>query len=166
MERYVVLDMEVSGLDCENDSLIGIYCVEVNEHFRPTGNIFFTRLSDCTDWNPNISEIMGYYPDDFKDAPTFDEIKDDFLKFIKNKTIVGWSLDFDLRFLEKALGYSIPNDLIDIASTFREQHAGEIIHLDRYSKYLKNNIPKEISTHYALGNCYQILKMHNDLYFK
>lgn len=97
----VFLDFETTGLSFRRDSIceVGAVRVEPNQPDKYLQTLV----------NPKIpipavtSEIHGIFDKDVLEAPFFEEIADNLLRFIKGAIICGYNVTFDLNFLFKEL---------------------------------------------------------------
>lgn len=113
---YVVFDLETTGTNYINDSIIEISAVKaekgrITDHFSALVNpqchipYYATRVNGITD------EMV-------EDAPVLREVLPEFLDFIGDSVLIGHNIQsFDLKFIYKAaqelLGRDVPNDYID-----------------------------------------------------
>ncbi|MFC1750603.1 helicase C-terminal domain-containing protein [Pseudomonadota bacterium] len=110
MDTYIALDIETTGFDAENDQVIEVAAIKFQGD----------KVIDTFDTlvNPNIhiptiiTHITSIKDEDLVDAPAFDDIKDDLMKFIGSYPIIGHNIDFDITFLKKK-GLPIKNPLFD-----------------------------------------------------
>lgn len=113
--QYVVLDIETTGFNSVEDSIIEIAAVR----FRNGAEVeSFSSLVRAEVPLPlDIQDLTGITPDMLTDAPPIGDVLADFLTFIGADPLVGHNIkSFDLPFLrQKGLpfGLKIENDLID-----------------------------------------------------
>lgn len=94
---WVVLDVETTGLS-ENSELIEVGLIDGNgqelmrQRVLPVGRISAASAS-----------VHGIKRKDLKGCPTWDEIEDQFMALIKDKRIVAYNADFDIRILKQAM---------------------------------------------------------------
>lgn len=102
--REVVLDTETTGLNPEQgDRIVDIGCVELIDHM-PTGNTYQVYLNPQKEMTSDAVRITGLTDEFLEDKPTFSEIVDDFLNFVKDSTLVIHNAVFDVHFLNSELG--------------------------------------------------------------
>ena len=101
LKRYIVLDLETTGLDPDNDEILevgmvrvesGDMCERYSQLFKPSGPI---PLS--------ITHLTGIRNEDCQNQPAFDEKATEILTFLDTEWIIMHNADFDLSFLRKAL---------------------------------------------------------------
>ena len=102
--RHVALDTETTGLSVlDGDRVIEIGAVELIHGVR-TGPKFHCFLNPETKEVSKASqEVHGISTEFLADKPTFREIADDFLQFVKGADLIIHNADFDLEFLNHEL---------------------------------------------------------------
>lgn len=164
--REIILDIETSGLDYkEGHRIIEIGCVELNQkevgsHFHQ----YINPLKNLTDENIKIHGITNEF---LEDKPVFEEIVDDFLKFIQDSSIIAHNANFDIGFLnfelEKISKPKIAKDrVIDTVSIARKRFPGQQVNLDALVKKLKINSLINRDHHGALKDA----KILTDVYLE
>lgn len=109
----VIFDTETTGFDPKNCKLVEIGAIEIDENNQPTGAVFHTYINPEQIVPDEVVQIHGLTTDYLKDFPTFDKIKDDFLKFIDGKELIAHNISFDLGFLNHELGFELTNKMTD-----------------------------------------------------
>ena len=141
--REIILDIETSGLDYkEGHRIIEIGCVELNRkevksHFHQ----YVNPLKTLTEENIKIHGITNEF---LEDKPLFEDVVDDFLKFIQDSVIVAHNASFDIGFLnhelEKIAKPQITEDrIVDTVVIARNRFPGQQVNLDALVKKLKVN---------------------------
>ena len=113
--RYIALDTETTGLQ-ENDRIIEIAAVEMPQGFSPTGQedtgrqeIFHHYINPGPDTkvNPGAFKVHRISDEFLVDKPTFPEIAQSFIEFIRGAVLIIHNAPFDLRYMnfELALAY-------------------------------------------------------------
>lgn len=102
--RYVAMDFETTGLDYEKDVPIQIWLVEVDV----SGNVLQQFKSYIQPDKPvsELKTLVAYITwisvEDIKNAPKFDELLPEILKFFWENVIIIWhNIQFDINFLKK-----------------------------------------------------------------
>ena len=123
MNNYVVIDIETSGLDEENDEIIRLSALKIKN-----GEISEKFSSFCKPKKPLLKEmeiLTGITNADLNEKPQIIDLLPDFLTFIGNETIVSHNVGFDLKFinaaLEKANMPPIKNETVDIYVLAKEK---------------------------------------------
>jgi DNA polymerase-3 subunit epsilon len=136
--RYLVLDTETTGLEPrQGHKIIEIGCVELIER-RLTGNNYQQFLNPEREIDEGALEVHGISLSDLEDKPTFAQVADDFLAYIRGATLVIHNAAFDVGFLNHELGLlergpgSIADycEVIDTLLMARELHPGQRNSLD------------------------------------
>ena len=133
--RQVVLDIETTGLEYkEGHKIIEIACLELS-NYLPTGKIYQTFINPERESSSSAKEKHGISDDFLKDKKLFKEIVPDFLKFVKDSTIVAHNgIVFDIPFLNYELRLNklniIKNPIIDTLILARKLFPGSPANLD------------------------------------
>lgn len=137
-KRYLVLDTETTGLEPrQGHKIIEIGCVEVINR-RLTGNNYQQFLNPEREIDEAALEVHGIELSDLEDKPTFAQIADDFLAFIRGATLVIHNAAFDVGFLDHELGLLERNlgtigdycEVLDTLLMARKMHPGQRNSLD------------------------------------
>jgi len=164
--REIILDIETSGLDYkEGHRIIEIGCIEMNKkevggHYHQ----YINPIKTLTEDNIKINGITNEYLDD---KPVFEEIVDDFLKFIGDSSIIAHNANFDIGFLnfelEKISKPKIAKDrVVDTVTIARKRFPGQQVNLDALVKKLKINSLINRDHHGALKDA----KILTDVYLE
>ena len=101
--RELVLDTETTGLDFANgDKIVEIGIVELENHIE-TGNFFHYYLNPERSSSLEALKVHGLTQEFLSDKPKFEEIADEFIKFIGTSKIVIHNASFDIGFLNAEL---------------------------------------------------------------
>lgn len=124
IEDYVVFDLETTGVDTQEDSIIEISAVKVKHHVITEE--FNQLINPGTHIPAGATKINGITDEMVKEAPFLSEVLPDFLSFIGKEVLVGHNIQsFDLLFLYRTagelMGVSLPNDYIDTLFMARER---------------------------------------------
>jgi len=98
-ERFVVVDLETSGLNKNRDYIIELGAVKI-ENGKITDN--YSTLVFCPQMvalSTEIEELTGIHYEDLKNAPHVGEVLKTFYEFAKGCTLVVHNLPFDFAFL-------------------------------------------------------------------
>ena len=130
--RQIVLDTETTGLDIANDHrIIEIAGVELVNR-KLTKNSFQVYLNPERTVGPSF-KIHGLSDDFLSDKPSFKDIYEEFLDFIKDSELLIHNAEFDVGFLNhelKVAGLDIKiedhaSQITDTLSIAREKHPGQ-----------------------------------------
>ena len=162
----VVLDTETTGLSVrEGHRIVEIGCIELNNLF-PTSKKFHCYLNPERKVSERALEVHGYTDEFLSSKKKFNEVVDDFLRFIENKILIIHNAEFDLLHLNnelKLLGKnSIKNVVIDTLSMARDKFPGASISLDALCKRYRIDNSKR-TQHTALIDCELLSKVYINL---
>ena len=130
--RQIVLDTETTGLDIANDHrIIEIAGVELVNR-KLTKNSFQVYLNPERTVGPSF-KIHGLSDDFLSDKPSFKDIYEEFLEFIKDSELLIHNAEFDVGFLNHELKLADldikiedhVNKITDTLSIAREKHPGQ-----------------------------------------
>ena len=141
--RYVVLDTETTGLDPDNGhKIIEIGCIEIINR-KITDNTFHKYINPLREIDIEASKIHGLTASNLSDKPIFNDIYNDFVKYISDSPLIIHNAPFDIGFLKKEFQYLerksdfIQNEIIDSLKLARKISPGKKNTLDalcdRYS---------------------------------
>lgn len=101
--REIVLDTETTGLDARgSDRIIEIGCIEIYNRI-PTGGEFHCYINPKRDVPAEAEAVHGLSTSFLADKPTFDQVMNGFLEFIKDDVLVIHNAPFDIGFLNAEL---------------------------------------------------------------
>tara|TARA_A100001234_G_scaffold218169_1_gene226711 strand:- start:137 stop:799 length:663 start_codon:yes stop_codon:yes gene_type:complete len=164
--KEIVLDIETTGLLIkEGHRIVEIGCMEL-ENSIPTKNNFHCYINPERKVSDKAFEIHGYSDDFLSKQKKFSEVKEEFLKFIKNKTLIIHNAEFDLSHLNNELALlglnKIDNEVIDTLVLAREKFPGSQVSLDALCKRFKIDNSKR-TKHTALIDCDLLSKVYINL---
>ncbi len=164
--REVILDTETTGISIkEGHRIVEIACIELN-NLIPTGQKFHCLLNPERKVSESAFNIHGFADELLSKQKKFKEIKDEFLNFIKNKTLVIHNAEFDLSHLNNELSLSgdksISNKIIDTLDLARTKFPGSQNSLDALCKRYKIDISMR-EKHNALLDCSLLAKVYINL---
>ena len=162
----VVLDTETTGISIkEGHRIVEIGCIELND-LIPTGNKFHCYLNPERKVSEKALKIHGYTDEFLSDKKKFNEISEEFLKFIENKRLIIHNAEFDLGHLNnefKLLGKNnIKNEVIDTLAVAREKFPGSPSSLDALCKRFRIDNSIRVQ-HTALIDCGLLAKVYINL---
>jgi len=139
MSREIVLDTETTGLSASGgDKIVEIGCVELYNHV-PTGKNFHAYINPQRDMPEGAFRVHGLSAEFLSDKPLFAEIKDKFMEFIQNSTLIIHNAPFDMGFLNAELSNikspELKNIIIDTVQLARQKHPGARVGLDALCKH-------------------------------
>ena len=127
--RTVVVDIEASGLDpADGHRVIEIAAVELVDGCL-TGRSIHTYLNPKRSIDAGAMSVHGLSESFLKDAPVFDEIADDFVKFVCGAVLVAHNTSFHIGFLN--------SELARIGSDPLEKHCPLVVDTFQLAKELR-----------------------------
>ena len=162
----VILDTETTGLSVkEGHRIVEIGCIEL-ENLIPTKNKFHCYLNPERKVSEKAKAIHGYNDEFLKEQKKFNEIANDFLKFIEGKRLIIHNADFDISHLNNELYLlgkeKITNEIIDTLVLARNKFPGSTVSLDALCKRFRIDNSKRIR-HTALIDCELLAKVYINL---
>tara|TARA_A100001035_G_scaffold228226_1_gene189662 strand:- start:47 stop:712 length:666 start_codon:yes stop_codon:yes gene_type:complete len=162
----VILDTETTGLSVkEGHRIVEIGCIEL-ENLIPTKNKFHCYLNPERKVSEKAKAIHGYNDEFLKEQKKFNEIANDFLKFIEGKRLIIHNADFDISHLNNELYLlgkeKINNEIIDTLVLARNKFPGSTVSLDALCKRFRIDNSKRIR-HTALIDCALLAKVYINL---
>ena len=114
--NLIALDLETTGLDVENDSIIEIGAVrlvdgEVVAEYSTLVNPGFVIPAETT-------HITGIHQDDLRGAPTLVSVLNDVTEFVGDAPVIAHNVAFDISFMRRfgTLKSNLPIDTYDLAA--------------------------------------------------
>jgi DNA polymerase-3 subunit epsilon len=102
--RHIFLDTETTGLYAnQGHRIIEIAAIEIVNR-RPTNNSFHFYINPDREIDPAAQEVHGITLDFLQDKPRFMEIASDFIKFIKDATLIIHNAPYDVGFINMEFG--------------------------------------------------------------
>lgn len=119
MTKYVFLDTETTGLDPHkgNHRIIDLSCIEY-EDSTPTGHVFNLKINpEGKKSVKSAFRVHGILDEELEGKPTFSDIHQKFIEFIRDSHLVIFNAAFDLRFLNSELNrVNYPSTVSDICA--------------------------------------------------
>ncbi len=164
--KEIVLDTETTGISVkEGHRIVEIGCIEL-DNLIPTKNKFHFYLNPERKVSKKAFEVHGYSDDFLSKQKKFKEIKDNFLKFIKDKTLIIHNAEFDLDHLNNELRLigenKIENKIVDTLILARDKFPGSPVNLDALCKRFRVDNSKRVQ-HTALIDCDLLAKVYINL---
>ena len=164
--KEIVLDTETTGISVkEGHRIVEIGCIEL-ENLIPTKNKFHYYLNPERKVSEKAFEVHGYTDQFLSKQKKFNEIVEDFLKFIKNKRLIIHNAEFDLAHLNNELSLlgekNLKNEIIDTLTLARNKYPGSPGSLDALCKRYKIDNSRR-TKHTALIDCDLLAKVYVNL---
>ena len=153
----VFLDTETTGLSFrDGHKIVEIACIETKDLIA-TGRVFHKLINPKRNVPEEAFKVHGFSQEFLNDKDTFDQIADEFLRFIKDKKIIIHNAFFDLGFLNGELE-SIQKEkidkklVIDSLEVARNKFPGASNSLDALCKRFNIDLSRR-TKHNALLDC-------------
>ena len=164
--KEIILDTETTGLSVQDGHrIVEIGCIEL-DNLIPTGNKFHCYLNPEKKVSEKAFKVHGYSDEFLSKQKKFNEVGEEFLKFIKDKKLIIHNAEFDLGHLNnelKIIGKNkIDNEIIDTLILARNKFPGSSISLDSLCKKYRIDNSKRVS-HSALVDCDLLAKVYINL---
>ena len=115
--RYVILDLETTGLSPTRDQVVSMAAYRVVKGRILLGDIFSSLVNPDQTIPPSAVKIHGIVPSMVVRAPLFEEVFDQFLRYLGTDILVGCHAKFDLNFLnicmKQRYGFPLQNLVLD-----------------------------------------------------
>tara|TARA_B100001939_G_C16858370_1_gene580653 strand:- start:86 stop:745 length:660 start_codon:yes stop_codon:yes gene_type:complete len=153
----IFLDTETTGLSYrEGHKIVEIACIETKD-LIPTGRVYHKLINPKRDVPDEAFKIHGFSQEFLSDKEIFEDIADEFLKFIENKKIIIHNAPFDLSFLNGELSLLKKKliekeHVIDSLELARNKFPGTSNSLDALCKKFNIDLTRR-TKHNALLDC-------------
>lgn len=158
--EFVVVDLETTGFNSENDSIIEIVAVRYVNHQIVGQFVELVRPSRAI--SAMVSRITGITNQMVANARSDREVLADFMHFLGNSPVVGYNINFDIKFIFASLmrnyNYAFSNLVIDVLPIVRKQLALPKSRLEDASNYYRLNYS---GAHRALKD----VQLTHDVYY-
>ena len=164
--KEIVLDTETTGISVKDGHrIVEIGCIEL-DNLIPTKNKFHCYLNPERKVSEEAFKIHGYDDNFLSNQKKFNEIGEEFLKFIKDKRLIIHNAEFDLLHINnelKLLGKNnIDNEVIDTLTLARNKFPGSQVSLDALCKRFRIDNSRRVK-HTALIDCDLLSKVYINL---
>lgn len=141
--RQIILDTETTGLEpSQGHRIIEIGCVEMVDR-RITGKYFHEYINPLRDIDAGAERVHGISRDFLSDKPTFEQIAEAFVEFVKGAELIIHNAPFDIGFLNhelKLMAHPIADltqscKVIDTLVMARKMRPGQKNNLDALCKH-------------------------------
>ena len=140
--RHIFLDTETTGLHAnQGHRIIEIAAIEIINR-RLTNNSFHFYVNPDREIDPAAQEVHGITLDCLQDKPRFTEIASDFIKFVKDATLIIHNAPFDIGFINMELGLiekppieEVVENVIDTLKMAKDMRPGQRNSLDALCRF-------------------------------
>ncbi len=153
----IFLDIETTGLSFkDNHKIVEIACVQTTE-LIPNNRIFHKIINPERVVPEEAFKIHGFSTEYLKDKPTFSDVAEEFISFIKDYDLIIHNASFDIPFINhelKLLKKDIikNNKIIDTLNLARNKFPGSSNSLDALCKRFNVDLSRR-TKHNALLDC-------------
>ena len=164
--KEIVLDTETTGISVKDGHrIVEIGCIEL-DNLIPTKKEFHCYLNPERKVSEKAFEVHGYTDEFLSKQNKFENIKDEFLSFIKNKRLIIHNADFDIAHINNELllcgKNKIDNEIVDTLTLARDKFPGSQVSLDALCKRYRIDNSKRVQ-HTALIDCDLLSKVYINL---
>ena len=164
--KEIVLDTETTGISAkEGHRIVEIGCIEL-ENLIPTQNKFHCYLNPERKVSEKALEDHGYTDEFLAKQKKFNEVGEEFLRFIKDKRLIIHNAEFDLSHLNNELSIfgkkKLENEVVDTLALARNKFPGSPASLDALCKRYRVDNSKR-TQHTALIDCDLLAKVYINL---
>lgn len=121
-DEYVCFDCETTGLDPTKDDIISIGAVIIKDNTVVSSKKFVKFVKPKTKLQIEAIKVHHIRECDLEEAEDIDDVIEEFLKFIGNRTLVGYYLEFDVaminKYLKPKLGIKLPNRCLEVSAIY------------------------------------------------
>ena len=140
--RHIFLDTETTGLYAnQGHRIIEIAAIEIINR-RLTNNSFHFYVNPDREIDPAAQEVHGITLDFLQEKPRFTEIASDFIKFVKDATLIIHNAPFDIGFINMELGLiekppieEVVENVIDTLKMAKDMRPGQRNSLDALCRF-------------------------------
>ena len=155
-KRYVVFDIEATGLDWKNDAILSIGAIALHDNAIAIGDFFMVSLNDKNAKTKSVA--LGDSLDSENDTVVEAEAMIQLLNFVKDAVLVGHNVNLDIEMINQALKRlelgRLKNELMDTNVLFQRWRGVSEENpytVDEICEALKIEKPNR---HTAWGNAY------------
>lgn len=157
LSDYTVIDTETTGLDACTCEILEIGAIRYRSH-REVAR-FRSYIRPYRPIPRSATEINGITEYTVKLAPRFPEVYADLLDFIGDDVLIGYNIDFDIKFIQTRAGEDIKNKIFDVLPLAKQALTLERYRLDDLRAYFLIGG----GSHAALDDCKATAKVYQRL---
>ncbi len=143
--EYICFDCETTGLDVQKDDIISIGAVLIKDNTILASKKFVKFVKPETTIQEEAIKVHHIREMDLVNADKLDDVLDEFLEFIGNRTLVGYFLEFDVaminKYIKNRLGIKLPNKVLEVSAIYHDYKIEKIpqSHIDlRFDTIMKD----------------------------
>lgn len=123
-DEYVCFDCETTGLNPKIDDIVSIGAVIIKNNTIVSSKKFVKFVKPKTKLQADAIKIHHIRECDLADAEDIDNVIEEFLEYIGNRTLVGYFLEFDIaminKYLKPKLGIKLPNKALEVSEIYHD----------------------------------------------
>ncbi|CAM3412435.1 3'-5' exonuclease [Arcobacter aquimarinus] len=123
-DEYVCFDCETTGLNSKIDDIVSIGAVIIKNNTIVSSKKFVKFVKPKTKLQADAIKIHHIRECDLADAEDIDDVIEEFLEYIGNRTLVGYFLEFDIaminKYLKPKLGIKLPNKTLEVSEIYHD----------------------------------------------
>lgn len=166
--KFVVFDIETTGLNTETDQIIEIGAVKLE--YGKIVEYYDTLIDPNREIPPDASRINHIYDDDVKNSPYIEDVLGFFMEYIKGYKLIAHNGNgFDLKILRRdcqKLGLPFENELIDslieARKILKRERSHSLDSLCRHYNIVNKNAHRAYEDSEATAKVF--VKLMDDLY--
>ena len=124
-DEWICIDCEMTGLNASQDFLLSVAAIPIKGQRILTGQAGYWVCCPPTMPTAETIRVHGLRPEDVENGISYATLFAALLPMIGTRPIVGYHTPLDKGFLDshckQALGFSLPNRCIDIATLFTQR---------------------------------------------
>lgn len=121
-DEYVCFDCETTGLDPKKDDIISIGAVIIKNNMVVSSKKFVRFVKPKTKLQADAIKIHHIRECDLDDAEDINNVIEEFIDYIGNRTLVGYFLEFDIsminKYLKPKIGIKLPNKALEVSEIY------------------------------------------------
>ncbi|GAB6072534.1 3'-5' exonuclease [Venenivibrio stagnispumantis] len=129
-DEFVAFDTETTGLNPKEDDILSIGAVKIKNNQILLSERFYQLVKPVKEINEESIKIHGLRKKDLENGIDVYEAIDKFVRFVGNRTLVGYYIEFDIaminKYFKKLSGTTLPNRYIDISGLYYDYKIGII----------------------------------------
>ncbi len=123
-DEYVCFDCETTGLNPKKDDIVSIGAVIIKGNTIISSKKFVKFVKPKTKLQAEAIKIHHIRECDLEDAEDINNVVEEFLHFIGNRTLVGYYLEFDVaminKYIKPKLGITLPNKMLEVSAIYHD----------------------------------------------
>lgn len=147
--EFVCFDCETTGLNPKEDDIISIGAVIIKNDTILSSKKFIKFVKPKTKLQVEAIKVHHIREIDLEEAEDINDVIEEFIKFVGNRNLVGYYLEFDIaminKYLKPKLGITLPNKRYEVSAIYHDWKIEKIpqSHIDlRFDTIAKElNIP-------------------------